>query len=48
MAIHGRQVDAAASLGITPQAMSRRLAVAGWAEDQRGRELAAHLLQEAA
>lgn len=48
MAVHGRQVDAATSLGITPQAMSRRLAVAGWAEDQRGRELAAHLLQEAA
>ncbi|TNC35411.1 hypothetical protein [Mumia zhuanghuii] len=38
------QRDAAAALGISAQAMSRRLAVAGWTEERRGRTLAAHLL----
>lgn len=32
-------VEAAAKLGITPQAVSSRLRVAGWAEEQRGRAL---------
>ncbi|MGH3423747.1 MAG: transposase [Nocardioidaceae bacterium] len=47
METHERQVDAADALGITPQAMSRRLRVAGWTEERRGRTLAAYLLQEA-
>ncbi|QMW65172.1 hypothetical protein H4N58_13235 [Mumia sp. ZJ1417] len=38
------QRDAASALGISAQAMSRRLAVAGWTEERRGRTLAAHLL----
>lgn len=41
-----RQADAAAKLGITPQAMSRRLRVAGWAEEKRGRRLAAWVLEQ--
>jgi hypothetical protein len=32
-------VEAAAKLGISPQAVSSRLRVAGWAEEQRGRAL---------
>ncbi|UYM05830.1 SatD family protein [Solicola gregarius] len=46
MAGVGRQIDAAARLGITPQAMSRRLRVAGWAEDSRARDLAAWVLEQ--
>jgi hypothetical protein len=37
-------VDAAAKLAITPQAVSARLRVAGWAEEQRGRDLLTWLL----
>lgn len=37
-------VDAAAKLDITPQAVSARLRVAGWAEEQRGRDLLVWLL----
>lgn len=44
MADGGTQRSAAAGLGITAQAMSSRLAVAGWTEERRGRTLAAHLL----
>lgn len=44
---HNTQREAARSLGISAQAMSRRLAVAGWPEERRGRDLVAHLLQEA-
>jgi hypothetical protein len=40
-------VEAAAKLGISPQAVSSRLRVAGWAEEQRGRELMAWLLEQA-
>src|SRR5580765_7459772 len=40
-------VEAAAKLGITPQAVSSRLRVAGWAEEQRGRELLTWLLGQA-
>lgn len=47
MATATTQKQAAAALGISPQAMNRRLHVAGWVEEQRGRELAAHLLREA-
>jgi hypothetical protein len=43
-----RQVDVAAKLGISPQAVSRRLRVAGWAEERRGRELLGWLLARAA
>ena len=42
-----KQVDVAAKLGISPQAVSRRLRVAGWAEERRGRELLAWLLEQA-
>ncbi|WP_262849250.1 SatD family protein [Mumia quercus] len=38
------QREAASALGISAQAMSRRLAVAGWTEERRGRTLAARLL----
>jgi hypothetical protein len=40
-------VDAAAKLDITPQAVSARLRVAGWAEEQRGRDLLSRLLERA-
>ncbi|MET0930191.1 MAG: hypothetical protein ABWX74_11765 [Aeromicrobium sp.] len=40
------QAEAAARLGISPQAMNRRLRVAGYVEERRGRALAAHLLGE--
>jgi hypothetical protein len=40
-------VEAAAKLGVTPQAVSSRLRVAGWAEEQRGRELLTWLLGQA-
>lgn len=46
MASHGRQRDAAAALGISAQAMSSRLRVAGWAEERRGRDLAAWVLEQ--
>ncbi len=39
-----RQVDVAAELGVSPQAVSRRLRVAGWAEERRGRDLLGWLL----
>lgn len=41
------QVKAATRLGISPQAISSRLQVAGWREEQRGRELVAYLLEGA-
>lgn len=41
------QAWAATRLGITPQAMNSRLHVAGWREEQRGRQLVAHLLEGA-
>ncbi|KAA1420401.1 hypothetical protein FE697_015655 [Mumia zhuanghuii] len=44
MASGGTQRAAAADLKITAQAISGRLAVAGWTEERRGRTLAAHLL----
>ncbi|MDO9379756.1 MAG: hypothetical protein Q7T56_12985 [Nocardioidaceae bacterium] len=44
MTVHATQADAAAALGITPQAMNRRLAVAGWSLEERVRRLATHLL----
>lgn len=47
MARHETQRAAAAALGISAQAMNRRLAVGGWLDERRGRHLAAHLLQEA-
>jgi hypothetical protein len=40
-------VEAAAKLGISPQAVSSRLRVAGWAEEQRGRDLLTWLLGQA-
>ena len=44
---HGaRQVDVAAQLGVSPQAVSRRLRVAGWAEERRGRDLLGWLLAQ--
>jgi hypothetical protein len=46
MATSSTQAEAAAGLGITPQAMNRRLRVAGYVQEQRGRSLAAHLLGE--
>lgn len=45
MAGTARQAEAASRLGISAQAMSRRLRVAGWAEERRGRMLAAWLLE---
>ncbi len=42
-----RQVDVAHRVGISPQAVSRRLRVAGWAEEQRGRDLLGWLLAQA-
>lgn len=47
MATSSTQVAAAAALGISAQAMNRRLHVAGYVEERRGRVLAAHLLGEA-
>ncbi|TSD95350.1 hypothetical protein FOS14_18505 [Skermania sp. ID1734] len=41
------QSEAAANLGITKQAMSQRLAAAGWHVENPGRTLAARLLSEA-
>ena len=40
-----RQTDAAVRLGISPQAMSRRLRVAGWSEEGRARALAVWVLE---
>ena len=45
MAAAERQLDAAERIGITPQAMSRRLRVAGWSEEARARRLAAWVLE---
>lgn len=47
MATAATQTAAAASLGISAQAMNRRLRVAGYVEERRGVELAVHLLGEA-
>jgi hypothetical protein len=44
VAAGARGIDAAAKLGISAQAVSSRLRVAGWAEEQRGRELLTWLL----
>jgi hypothetical protein len=41
------QSDAAAHLGISKQAMSQRLSVAGWQAEEAGRPLAAQLLEAA-
>lgn len=46
MAEVSRQADAAARLGVSAQAISGRLRVAGWTEERRGRELAAWLLEQ--
>lgn len=46
MAGVSRQADAAARLGISAQAMSRRLRVAGWAEERHGRALVAWVLEQ--
>jgi hypothetical protein len=46
MANGAKGVEAAAKLGITPQAVSSRLRVAGWAEEQRGRQLLTWLLDQ--
>jgi hypothetical protein len=43
-----KQVDVATKLGVSPQAVSRRLRVAGWSEERRGRDLFAWLLGQAA
>lgn len=47
MATAATQSEAATALGISPQAMNRRLRVAGYVEERRGRALVAHLLSEA-
>lgn len=47
MATSSTQAAAAATLGISAQAMHSRLRVAGYVEEQRGRDLAVHLLREA-
>ncbi len=47
MATAATQTEAATVLGISPQAMNRRLHVAGYVEERRGRALVAHLLAEA-
>lgn len=44
---HRTQREAASALAISAQAMNRRLSVAGWVEQRRGTELAAHLLWQA-
>jgi hypothetical protein len=41
------QAEAAERLGVSPAAISYRLQAAGWAEEERGRALAAALLAEA-
>lgn len=41
------QAKAAERLGISPQAMNRRLQVAGYVEERRGRALVIHLLEAA-
>lgn len=46
MATHQHQKRAATRLGITPQAMSSRLRVAGYTEERRGRALITYLLRE--
>ncbi|WP_197984271.1 hypothetical protein [Aeromicrobium sp. CFBP 8757] len=47
MATSETQAVAAASLGISPQAMNRRLRVAGYVEERRGHALVTHLLEAA-
>jgi hypothetical protein len=47
MAASTTQAGAAEGLGISPQAMNRRLRVAGYVEERRGRALAVHLLEAA-
>lgn len=42
----GSQAAAAAELGVSAQAVSQVLQAAGWSESERGRELAAWLLEE--
>ncbi|VXB24174.1 conserved hypothetical protein [Aeromicrobium sp. 9AM] len=46
MTTSATQAEAAAKVGISPQAMNRRLRVAGYVEEQRGKALAVHLLGE--
>lgn len=46
MAEVSRQVDAAARLGVSAQAVSSRLRVAGWTEERHGRALVAWLLEQ--
>lgn len=46
MASAHTQAEAAKRVGISPQAMNRRLRVAGYVEERRGRALVAHLLGE--
>lgn len=42
------QVEAAAELGVSKQAVNQRLAAAGWAAEEAGWALAVHLLERAA
>ncbi|PJJ54086.1 hypothetical protein CLV56_3590 [Mumia flava] len=46
-AVHPTQAAAAEALGISAQAMSQRLDVAGWTDEGRGRSLAGRLLARA-
>lgn len=46
MAEVSRQVDAATRLGVSAQAVSSRLRVAGWTEERHGRALVAWLLEQ--
>ena len=41
------QAKAATRLGVSPQAINSRLQVAGWRQEQRGRQLVAYLLKGA-
>jgi hypothetical protein len=47
VAVGAKGVEVAAKLGISPQAVSSRLRVSGWTEEQRGRELLTWLLGQA-
>lgn len=42
------QVEAAAELGVSKQAINQRLQAAGWHAEEAGWSLAVHLLQRAA
>lgn len=46
MASGGTQKEVAGHLGVSPQTLNRRLATAGWADDQGARNLCVWLLQQ--